>query len=55
MIAKQLIYLAGAKSAGLAVGAKVPIILTSRAEGTLGRLASCAMASHMVHHPEKDS
>lgn len=55
MIAKQLIYLAGAKSAGLAVGSKVPIILTSRAEGTLGRLASCAMASHMVYHPEKDS
>ncbi len=55
MIAKQLIYLAGAKSAGLAVGARVPIILTSRAEGTLGRLASCAMASHMVHHPEQIS
>lgn len=48
MIAKQLIYLADAKSAGLAVGARVPIILTSRAEGTLGRLASCALASHMV-------
>lgn len=48
MIAKQLIYLANAKSAGIAVGARVPIILTSRAEGTLGRLASCALASHMV-------
>lgn len=55
MIAKQLIYLAGAKSAGLAVGARVPIILTSRAEGTLGRLASCAMASHMVYHPSQES
>lgn len=50
MIAKQLIYLADAKSAGIAVGARVPIILTSRAEGTLGRLASCALASHMVKH-----
>lgn len=50
MIAKQLIYLANAKSAGIALGAKVPIILTSRAEKTLGRLASCALASHMVHH-----
>lgn len=50
MIAKQLIYLANAKSAGIAVGARVPIILTSRAEGTLGRLASCALASHMVLH-----
>lgn len=50
MIAKQLIYLADAKSAGIALGARVPIILTSRAEKTLGRLASCALASHMVHH-----
>ncbi|TCK03141.1 phosphate acetyltransferase/phosphate butyryltransferase [Marinobacterium mangrovicola] len=53
MIAKQLIYLANAKSAGIAVGARVPIILTSRAEGTLGRLASCALASYMVLHPAK--
>jgi phosphate acetyltransferase/phosphate butyryltransferase len=51
MIAKQLIYLADAKSAGIAVGARVPIILTSRAEGPLGRLASCALASYMVLHP----
>ncbi|SIS91451.1 bifunctional enoyl-CoA hydratase/phosphate acetyltransferase [Neptunomonas antarctica] len=51
MIAKQLIYLADAKSAGIAMGAKVPIILTSRAETPLGRLASCALASHIVHHP----
>ncbi|MBY4678825.1 bifunctional enoyl-CoA hydratase/phosphate acetyltransferase [Marinobacterium arenosum] len=53
MIAKQLVYLADAKSAGIAVGAKVPIILTSRAEKPLGRLGSCALASHMVHHPER--
>ncbi len=51
MTAKQLIYLANAKSAGIALGARVPIILTSRAETPLGRLASCALASHMVHHP----
>lgn len=51
MIAKQLVYLADAKSAGIALGAKVPIILTSRSEKTLGRLASCALASHMVLHP----
>ena len=50
MIAKQLIYLAEAKSAGLALGARVPIILTSRAETPLGRLASCALASYMVRH-----
>lgn len=55
MISKQLIYLANAKSAGIALGAKAPIILTSRAEKTLGRLASCALASHMVHHSNKVS
>lgn len=51
MIAKQLVYLANAKSAGIALGARVPIILTSRSEKTLGRLASCALASHLVLHP----
>ncbi len=50
MIAKQLVYLANAKSAGIALGARVPIILTSRADNTLARLASCALASHLVHH-----
>ncbi|WP_347311812.1 bifunctional enoyl-CoA hydratase/phosphate acetyltransferase [Defluviimonas sp. SAOS-178_SWC] len=44
MIAKQLIYLAGAESAGIALGARVPIVLTSRADGVMSRLASCAMA-----------
>ncbi len=51
MIAKQLVYLADAKAAGIALGARAPIILTSRSEKTLGRLASCALASHMVLHP----
>lgn len=50
MIAKQLMYFANAKSAGLVVGSRVPIILTSRSDGVLPRLASCALASHMVHH-----
>lgn len=50
MIAKQLMYLANAKSAGIALGARVPIILNSRSDGTLARLASCALASHMVLH-----
>ncbi|MGF1463069.1 MAG: bifunctional enoyl-CoA hydratase/phosphate acetyltransferase [Maricaulaceae bacterium] len=44
MIAKQLDYLAGAVAAGLVVGARVPIILTSRAEGALARLAASAVA-----------
>lgn len=54
MIAKQLIYLADAKSAGIALGARAPIILNSRSDGTLARLASCALASHMVLHPQGD-
>ncbi len=53
MLAKQLIYLANAKSAGIALGARAPIILNSRSDGTLARLASCALASHMVLHPQE--
>ncbi|MBT1450074.1 bifunctional enoyl-CoA hydratase/phosphate acetyltransferase [Glaciecola sp. XM2] len=48
MIAKQLIYLAGAESAGIVLGASVPIILTSRADGILSRLASCVLAQRYV-------
>lgn len=44
ILAKQLEYLAGAQIAGIVLGARVPIILTSRADGTLSRLASCALA-----------
>ena len=44
MLAKQLIYLAEADAAGLAVGARVPIILTSRADALRVRLASSALA-----------
>ena len=44
MLAKQLEYLGGAKSAGIVLGAQVPIILTSRADSAASRLASCAVA-----------
>ncbi|MGJ4901123.1 bifunctional enoyl-CoA hydratase/phosphate acetyltransferase [Bradyrhizobium sp. HKCCYLS2058] len=44
MLAKQLEYLAGADVAGVVVGARVPIILTSRADKSLARLGSCAIA-----------
>lgn len=44
MIAKQLVYLAAAEAAGIVLGARVPIILTSRADSVLARLASTAMA-----------
>jgi phosphate acetyltransferase len=45
MLAKSLSFLAGADAAGIVLGAKVPVILTSRADSTLTRLASCAVAS----------
>jgi phosphate acetyltransferase len=44
MLAKSLSFLAGADAAGLVLGARVPIILTSRADSRLTRLASCAVA-----------
>jgi len=44
MLAKQLEYLAGAQIAGIVLGAHVPIILTSRADESASRLASCAIA-----------
>ena len=42
MLAKQLQYLAGAKLAGIVVGARIPIVLTSRADHAEARLISCA-------------
>lgn len=49
MLAKQLIYLSGAESAGIVLGARVPIVLTSRSDGVLSRLASCALAVLLAH------
>ncbi len=48
MVAKQLSYLAGADSAGIVLGARVPIILTSRADSVDSRLASVALAQVLV-------
>jgi len=45
MLAKNLIFLSNADAAGLVLGARVPIILTSRADSVRTRLASCAVAS----------
>ena len=45
MLAKSLSFLAGADAAGIVLGARVPIILTSRADSLITRLASCAVAS----------
>ena len=45
MLAKQLEYLAGAASCGVVGGARVPIALTSRADGAASRMASVALAA----------
>jgi phosphate acetyltransferase len=45
MLAKSLTFLAGADAAGIVLGARVPVILTSRADSVTTRLASCAIAS----------
>jgi phosphate acetyltransferase len=44
MLAKQLEYLGGAELAGVVLGARVPIVLTSRSDSSRARLASCAVA-----------
>jgi phosphate acetyltransferase/phosphate butyryltransferase len=50
MIAKQLEYLAHAHIAGIVVGARVPLAVTSRADKPLSRMASCAIALLMAHY-----
>jgi phosphotransacetylase len=45
MLAKQMTLMAGADAAGVVLGARVPIILTSRADSVAARLASCALAA----------
>jgi phosphate acetyltransferase len=49
ILAKQLSFLANADSAGLVLGARVPIILTSRADSVRARMASCAVAVLAAH------
>ncbi|HEX5876545.1 MAG TPA: bifunctional enoyl-CoA hydratase/phosphate acetyltransferase [Pyrinomonadaceae bacterium] len=49
MLAKQLTFLANADSAGLVLGAKVPVVLTSRADSVRSRIASCAVAALVAH------
>jgi phosphotransacetylase/acyl dehydratase len=53
MLAKQLEYLAEAQAAGIVLGARVPIILTSRADSPLVHMASCALALLVAHSKEK--
>ena len=53
MVAKLLTFLAKADSAGLVLGARVPIILTSRADSVRSRIASCAVAKLAAHARRK--
>ena len=48
MLAKQLSFMSHAEGAGLVLGAKVPVILNSRSDSPMSRLASCAVAA--IHH-----
>ena len=54
MLAKQLEYLAGASGSGLVLGARVPIALTSRADGPMNRVASALLAVLSVHNARRD-
>ena len=49
ILAKQLSFLAKADSAGMVLGAKVPVVLTSRADSVRSRIASCAVAMLVAH------
>jgi phosphotransacetylase len=51
ILAKQLIFMAGADAAGIVLGARAPIILTSRADADRTRIASCAVAVLMAQLP----
>ena len=53
MLAKQLTYMAHADAAGIVLGARVPIILTSRASSAFERLASCALTVLVTRRPRK--
>jgi phosphotransacetylase len=55
MLAKQLSFLANADSAGLVLGARIPVILTSRADSLRSRIASCAVGVLAAHARRKGS
>jgi len=50
MLAKQLEHMGDASSAGIVLGARVPIVLTSRADSRESRIASCAIALMLARH-----
>jgi phosphate acetyltransferase len=55
MLAKSLTFMADADGAGIVLGARVPIILTSRADSVMTRLASCAVAALVAHSRRRDT
>jgi phosphotransacetylase/acyl dehydratase len=55
MLAKELTFIAHAEAAGLVIGAKVPVMLTSRADDGRARLASCALALLFTHWKENSA
>jgi phosphate acetyltransferase len=55
MLAKQLEYLAGASGSGLVLGARVPIALTSRADGPMNRVASALLAKLAAHNARREN
>ena len=54
MLAKSLSFLAGAEAAGVVLGARVPIVLTSRADSARSRIVSCAAALLLAHARRTD-
>lgn len=55
MLAKSLSFMANADAAGIVLGARVPIILTSRADSVMTRLASCAIAALVAQSRREDT
>jgi phosphate acetyltransferase len=55
MLAKSLSFMADADAAGIVLGARVPIILTSRADSVMTRLASCAVAALVADDRRKQA
>jgi phosphate acetyltransferase len=50
MVYKELVYISHAECAGLVLGMRVPIILTSRSDSVTSRIASCAIAVLKIQH-----
>ena len=55
MLAKSLTFMAGADAAGIVLGARVPIFLTSQADSLIARLASCAVAALVAAARRQDA